>query len=112
MFTGLSIRLGPGLTVVVGPNESGKSTALAALADLLWGMPQRHPLAGVVPRAQLRLTVDLVGGTPLRTSVGAAGRDLGAGSGTRLLRGRTRGCSTTTASTGPQPLGNRRRRPA
>jgi AAA domain len=54
-----SIALGPGLTVVIGPNESGKSTTLQALADLLWGAPYRHPLADLVPRAQLLLSAEL-----------------------------------------------------
>ncbi|MET0190811.1 MAG: AAA family ATPase, partial [Pseudonocardia sediminis] len=34
------LTLGPGLTIVTGPNEAGKTTLLDALSDLLWGMPR------------------------------------------------------------------------
>ena len=55
-FDSRSIDVGPGLTVVHGPNESGKSTFGAALADLLWGMQRRsHPYAFRVANPQLRL---------------------------------------------------------
>ncbi|MHB1066593.1 MAG: AAA family ATPase [Candidatus Nanopelagicales bacterium] len=59
------IDLGPGLTVIHGPNESGKSTLRHAIADLLWGMSARsHPYAFLVSNAQLRLagTVTTAGG--------------------------------------------------
>ncbi|MDN5916616.1 MAG: AAA family ATPase, partial [Pseudonocardia sp.] len=41
------LALGPGLTIVTGPNEAGKTTLLDALSDLLWGMPRpvRHAWA-------------------------------------------------------------------
>lgn len=32
---------GPGLTVVYGPNEAGKSTCLAAITDFLFHIPER-----------------------------------------------------------------------
>lgn len=45
-FTSRSIDLGPGLTVVLGPNESGKSTFRHAVGDLVWGLTGRlHPYA-------------------------------------------------------------------
>ena len=45
-FTDRSIELPPGgadLHVVFGPNEAGKSTALCAIEDLLFGIPMRSP---------------------------------------------------------------------
>ena len=45
-FTDRSIELPPGgadLHVVFGPNEAGKSTALCAMEDLLFGIPMRSP---------------------------------------------------------------------
>ena len=36
-FTGESLSLGPGLHVVCGPNEAGKSTALRAVRQMLYG---------------------------------------------------------------------------
>lgn len=59
IFEGRNLPLGAGLTVVVGANETGKSTALRALADLLWGLPTRHWLSDVTPRATIRLSAEL-----------------------------------------------------
>lgn len=39
-YEGRELALGPGLTIVTGPNEAGKTTLLDALSDLLWGMPR------------------------------------------------------------------------
>ncbi len=70
-LTDVALALGPGVTVVVGPNEAGKSTTLAALGDLLWGLPLKHPLSALVPRAQVRLSAELEDGTTVvRTSRG------------------------------------------
>lgn len=56
-FTGRAIDLGPGLTVVHGPNESGKSTLGSALGDLLWGIHSRsHPYAFRVAATALCVT--------------------------------------------------------
>ena len=41
----LSFRAGASLHVVLGVNESGKTTALAALGDLLFGFPTHTPYA-------------------------------------------------------------------
>jgi uncharacterized protein YhaN len=55
-FDGRAVDIGPGLTVIHGPNESGKSTFGVALADVLWGMQRRsHPYAFRVAVPQLRL---------------------------------------------------------
>src|SRR5262249_45378556 len=40
-MTGRTLELGPGLNVIVGPNESGKSTWHAALYAALCGVPPR-----------------------------------------------------------------------
>ena len=60
-FTGRGVDLGPGLTVVLGPNESGKSTLRSAVGDLLWGLqPRKHRYAFKHAPGQLRVTADLV----------------------------------------------------
>lgn len=61
--TDVEIPLGPGVTVVLGGNESGKSTALDALGDLLWGIPLRSTRAFVHARGALRIdaTIDDAG---------------------------------------------------
>ncbi len=60
-FTDRTIDIGPGLTVIVGPNESGKSTLRDAVADILWGIAGRsHPRAfGGRSVGQLKLTASL-----------------------------------------------------
>ncbi|WP_432482968.1 AAA family ATPase [Kineococcus esterisolvens] len=54
-FEAATIALGPGLTVVVGPNESGKSTLLAAVEDLLFGFEKSPRYAFAHARARLRV---------------------------------------------------------
>lgn len=49
------IEIGDRVTVVVGANEAGKSTALDALTDLLWGIPTRSSRAFDFSRQQLRI---------------------------------------------------------
>ncbi len=44
-FERLDLDLGPGLTLLHGPNEAGKSTLLAALRSLFYGIDERTPLA-------------------------------------------------------------------
>ena len=59
--SGSALEIGPGLTVIHGPNESGKSTMSHAIGDLLWGLqPRRHPYAFLVNPSQLRLTATVV----------------------------------------------------
>lgn len=41
-FEDREVTFGPGLTVVIGDNETGKSTTLSGLADLLWGFRRGH----------------------------------------------------------------------
>ena len=78
--TNVSIDLGDGVTVVLGANEAGKSTALDALSDLLWGIPTRTNRASDFPRGQLRVDADLeVDGashTVVRRSTGLFAEDL------------------------------------
>ena len=65
-FEGREFHLGPGLTVIHGPNEAGKSTFRSALGDFLWGMPNRnHRQAFRFAVGTLRLTAVLEDpGTP------------------------------------------------
>jgi uncharacterized protein YhaN len=42
-FTDRTLELGPGLHIVHGPNEAGKSTTLRALKAWLFGFPERTP---------------------------------------------------------------------
>ncbi len=57
------LALGPGLTIVSGPNEAGKTTLLDALSDLLWGMPRpaRHAWQFSPSRLGLQACVDVDG---------------------------------------------------
>ena len=76
----VGIDIGENLTVVVGTNEAGKSTALDALTDLLWGIPTRSARASDVVRSQLRVDgiVDVDGETYrlVRKSTGLLADDL------------------------------------
>src|SRR5271165_755246 len=39
--TALNFPASPGLTVIFGPNEAGKSTALEAISDFFFGVPEK-----------------------------------------------------------------------
>ncbi len=55
-FTDCSLDLsGPGTHVVVGLNETGKTTAMAAIRQLLFGIPVRSPHAFLHEKRDLRL---------------------------------------------------------
>ncbi|HEY5206727.1 MAG TPA: AAA family ATPase [Roseiarcus sp.] len=60
-FADLRIAFRPDarLHVVYGPNEAGKSTALAAVGALLFGVPERTPYASGLP-GQLRVGGEIV----------------------------------------------------
>lgn len=47
---------GNGLHLIYGPNEAGKSSALRAIRDLLFGIPQQTPDAHLHPAATLRVS--------------------------------------------------------
>ena len=67
-FTGVSTILAEGsqgLHVIYGPNEAGKSSALRALTDLFFGIPERTADDFVHPKPKLRL------GARIRRSDGA-----------------------------------------
>jgi uncharacterized protein YhaN len=65
-FTEVSVDLtAPGVHLVVGPNEAGKSTMRNAIADLLYGIHHRTPYAFVHDMPSLRL------GALLRAADGA-----------------------------------------
>ena len=55
----VGIDIGENVTVVVGANEAGKSTALDALTDLLWGIPPRSVRASDFTQSQLRIDAAL-----------------------------------------------------
>lgn len=64
-FEGKSVDFGPGLTVVLGPNESGKSTLRNAIGDVLWGFPARnHPFAFRWPIGRLLVTAKCTRSAP------------------------------------------------
>ena len=46
--------------VVYGPNEAGKSTALAAVGALLYGVPERTPYAFRFPSQEMRVGAEIV----------------------------------------------------
>jgi uncharacterized protein YhaN len=62
-FEDRALTFGPGLTLAVGPNEAGKSTALDALADLLWGFGRANPRSFLHGSGSLSVTatVELAG---------------------------------------------------
>ena len=64
-FTDRSFELPAGDTdfhIVFGPNEAGKSTALSAIEDLLFGIPVRSPLNFLHDYASLRIGAVLENG--------------------------------------------------
>lgn len=66
-FTDLCLDFGEHLTVVYGTNETGKSTALDALTDFLWGIPVRSNRASSFARAKLVLEAQVhVGSQTIR----------------------------------------------
>jgi uncharacterized protein YhaN len=68
-FTDRSIELPagqPDLHILFGPNEAGKSTALAAIEDLLFGIPPQTPFAFLHDYREMRVGASLEGdGGPL-----------------------------------------------
>ncbi len=54
----IAFRQDARLHVVYGPNEAGKSTALAAVGALLFGVPERTPYASRFP-GQLRVGAEI-----------------------------------------------------
>ena len=54
-FREKSLELGPGLHLLYGPNEAGKSTTLRALSSLLFGYPDRRQDDWVVSTADMAL---------------------------------------------------------
>ncbi|NMO15303.1 AAA family ATPase [Pyxidicoccus fallax] len=76
-FSGMTRELGPGLHLLYGPNEAGKSTLLAFLRSMLFGFeknghPERYePKSGGPFGGELRLTTDV---GPLLVRRVAAGR--------------------------------------
>jgi len=52
--------LGPGLCVIYGPNEIGKSSALRAIRDLIYGIPGSSPDNFIHPYKQMRVGARVV----------------------------------------------------
>jgi recombinational DNA repair ATPase RecF len=76
----VAIEIGEQITIVAGINEAGKSTALDALSDLLWGIPTKSSRAYEFTRPKLRIgaTLDVDGQirTLIRKSTGLFEHDL------------------------------------
>lgn len=49
----------PGLIIVYGPNEAGKSTLLNAIRDLLYGVPHTSPHGAVFGNDKIRISATL-----------------------------------------------------
>ena len=60
-YKSLALRLPetPGLLVIYGPNEAGKSTCLAAISDFLFGIPNQSAHGQLFGNEQMRLTATL-----------------------------------------------------
>jgi uncharacterized protein YhaN len=59
-FSGLTLDLSaPGVHLVIGPNEAGKSSALAAIEDALFGIPVQTKAGFVHPMPSLVIGLDL-----------------------------------------------------
>ena len=82
----IAFRQDARLHVVYGPNEAGKSTALAAVGALLFGVPERTPYASRFP-GQLRV-----------------GAEIAAADGRRLKFWRRKGRRTTLLDGAGDPL--------
>ncbi|MGB6059933.1 MAG: AAA family ATPase [Microthrixaceae bacterium] len=66
-FTGRSLDLShPGIHLVIGPNEAGKSTTLAAIGDALFGFPHSSSAGFIHRQSDLRLGM-LIRGSDGRT---------------------------------------------
>lgn len=57
------IDFGPGLQIVYGPNESGKTTLLAALRQSLFGIPANSDFGGETVGTRTQARVELANGT-------------------------------------------------
>ncbi len=55
----LEFDAGVGLHIVLGGNEAGKSTALAAISDALFGFPHRTPFAFLHEQQELRVGIEV-----------------------------------------------------
>lgn len=88
-FSGRSLRFRPDarLHVVLGPNEAGKSSALAAVTDLLFGIETRTRHAFLHPMPEMRV-----------------GAEIAAGDGRRLAFRRRKGNRNTLVDSRDGPL--------
>ncbi|MEJ0093545.1 MAG: AAA family ATPase [Methylocella sp.] len=66
----LNFAATPGLVLIYGPNEAGKSTSLEAISDFLYGIPDQTTRGHVFGYASIRLSATLVlaDGTRLSTT--------------------------------------------
>jgi uncharacterized protein YhaN len=56
----LALCSSPGLVVIHGPNEAGKSTSLEAISDFLYGVPNNTARGGVFGYDNIRLSASLI----------------------------------------------------
>jgi uncharacterized protein YhaN len=62
---GRAVDFAPGLTVIFGPNEAGKSTIRYAIGDVIWGLRSRnHPYAFNWSAGRLGITCTMGGLSP------------------------------------------------
>lgn len=78
MFTDVVLDLLPvGVNVIVGANEAGKTTAMAAIRELLYGMPHRSDFAFVHATQDLRVGAVLTDETGTQLAVSRIKRKSG-----------------------------------
>jgi uncharacterized protein YhaN len=56
----LKFPAAPGLVVIYGPNEAGKSTSLEAISDFLYGLPEKSARGSVFGYNSIRLSATLI----------------------------------------------------
>src|SRR5213080_1578186 len=63
IFTGRAVPFSPDkrIHLVFGPNESGKTTGLAAVTDLLYGVEERTRFNFLHPNNDIRIGAEIVG---------------------------------------------------
>ena len=104
-----TLTLQPGLNILEGPNEWGKSTWCAFLCAMLYGIDTRE--RSTADRLSVKEHYAPWSGAPMagRIDLHWNGRDITI---ERTTRGRTRSSSTTPARHAPRSLNTRTRSPS